>query len=72
MKLPNYQCFVHFLYENKLIDWNPREHEDWELPPPKCLEWYWNIFPLDEVKVEDIVNYISDEAKKSIYEYFLK
>ncbi|RDW17020.1 hypothetical protein CWR48_15565 [Oceanobacillus arenosus] len=68
IKSPNYQIFVQFLFDESIIDWNPAEHDDWELPPSECLKWFWDLFPLD--KESEVVDFINKTTRKIILNYF--
>lgn len=68
IKTPNYIVFIQYLYENRVIDWNPIEHEDWELPPSWCLECYFELFPPEEKS--DVVKVITPASERRIAKYF--
>lgn len=68
IKAPNYDVFVQYLFDNMVVDWNPKEHEKWELPPSWIIECFYEIFPLDEKS--DIVEYITPASKRRINKYF--
>ncbi len=68
IKIPDYNTFIQYLFNNHVITWNPKEHEDWELPPSWCLKCYFELFPTEEKS--EVVNFVSPESERRIIKYF--
>ncbi|MGM7719404.1 hypothetical protein [Metabacillus sp. Hm71] len=68
IKIPNYDVFVQYLFDNMVVTWNPKEHESWELPPSWLLECFYEIFPLNEKS--EVVDFMSPASEKRIEQYF--
>ena len=47
MKIPCFNLWLEERYKKGEIDWNPQEHEDWELPPFELFKEYCTLYPPD-------------------------
>ena len=44
MYIPDFIEFQYGLYQAGLSNWNPAEHEDWELPPLEDFHLYLDLY----------------------------
>jgi len=46
-RIPDCKEYMIALYLSRQIEWDAREHEDWELPPIEAIRDYLEQYPLD-------------------------